>query len=160
LSLGLKPAKYLEMLQEEYAEYKADPASMRKAINCCAHSNALPEIIFAEYGSGAPEVQGATTYEQYRKHLRLRESQAHHTVRDICEFSKHGPGLHRQRPKTTPERKVSVQGAKVESAYQLLLALTNHSLVITHQDGRTEYMDEVLAQVVASWEGLFERDGL
>ena len=48
LSLGLKPTDYLEMLKEEYAEYKADPVSMRKAINCCAHSNALPEIIFAK----------------------------------------------------------------------------------------------------------------
>ena len=159
MSSGLKPTDYLEMLKEEYAEYKADPVSMRKAINCCAHSNALPEIIFAKYRSGA-QVHGATSYERYREHLRLRESQAHHTVRDICEFSKHGPGLHRQRPKTPPERKVSVQGAKVESGYQLLLALTNHRLVITHQDGRREYMDDVLAQVVASWQAIFKRDGL
>ncbi|HEY7297694.1 MAG TPA: hypothetical protein VH684_07135 [Xanthobacteraceae bacterium] len=31
MSLGLKPTDYLEMLKEEYAEYKADPVSMRKA---------------------------------------------------------------------------------------------------------------------------------
>src|ERR1035437_3146722 len=51
MSLGLKAADYLTMLNDEYAEYKAQPLSMRKAINCCALANSLPEIVYAQYGS-------------------------------------------------------------------------------------------------------------
>src|SRR5262249_12950823 len=143
--------------------YKANRTSMRKAINCCAHSNALPEIIIAEYGSGAPEVHGAKEHWDYRDYLRDKECQAHHTVQDICEFSKHGPGVRRLvPPKRFPDREVSVQVVKVRGENPgLLLALTNHRLVITYrQGGRREYMDDVLADVVASWEAIFERDGL
>ena len=33
-------------------------------------------------------------------------------------------------------------------------------LVIGHQDGREEYMDEVLKQVIDSWKAIFDQDKL
>ena len=80
MSLNLKPVDYLWMLKEEYVEFKRDPAFVRKAIICCALSNALPEIIFAKYGSTEPhKVHNATSHDKYRDYLR-EECEAHHTV--------------------------------------------------------------------------------
>jgi hypothetical protein len=160
MALDLKPVEYLVMLKEEYREYRHTPAFVRKAIICCALSNAMPEIIFAEYGSTEPHrVHGAKSHGDYREHLR-GECEAHHAVRDICDFSKHGPSLSRA--------SVSVKGTKLirrmEGIFQGLLALTTHreveKLMITHKDGRTQLMDDVLEQVVASWDVIFPRDGL
>ena len=102
----------------------------------------------------------------YREELRQR-CQAHHTVRDICEFYKHGPTLRRQ---SKPEpRKVSVQIVKriiqLEGFYQGLAALTEtrevERLEIRHErDGRTESIDQVLEQVIASWNTIFDQDKL
>jgi hypothetical protein len=123
-------------------------------------SNAMPEIIFAEYKDTAPQkVHGAKGHEDYRDHLR-RECEAHHTVRDFCDFSKHGPVLRRQT--------VSVRDAKniirQEGVFRGLLATTQikeiERLVVTHLDGREQRMDEVLAQVTNSWEVIFKIDGL
>jgi hypothetical protein len=88
MALDLKPVNYLWMLKEEYREYRHTPAFVRKAITCCALSNAMPEIIFAEYGSKEPHrVHGAKSPEGYRRHLRAK-CEAHHTVRDInCALS-------------------------------------------------------------------------
>jgi hypothetical protein len=33
-------------------------------------------------------------------------------------------------------------------------------LMIEHKDGGTELMDDVLEQVIASWDVIFRRDGL
>jgi hypothetical protein len=160
MSLDLKPVQYLEMLKAEYEEHKKNPLSMRKVITCCALSNAMPEIIFAEYGSTEPQkVHGAKGHADYREHLR-GECEAHHTVRDICDFSKHGPRLNRA--------SVSVQDAKhiirQEGFFRGLLAVTQiqevERLVITYQDGRKQLMDEILAQVINSWEVIFKRDRL
>jgi hypothetical protein len=93
VSLNLKPVECFAMLKEEYAEFRQSPAFVRKAINCCAQSNALPEIIFAEYGLTRPQkIHRAKSALDYREHLR-RDCEAHHTVRDICDFCKHGPRL-------------------------------------------------------------------
>jgi hypothetical protein len=119
----------------------------------------MPEIIFAEYGSTEPQkVHGAKGHRDYREHLR-GECEAHHTVRDICDFSKHGPRLNRE---------TSVQDTKPtirqEGFFKGLLALTQiqeiERLVITYQDGRKQPMDEILAQVINSWEMIFKRDRL
>jgi len=166
VSLNLKPVEYLVMLKEEYAELRRSPLCVRKAINCCALSNALPEIIFAEYGSTEPhKVHGTKCHGDYRKHLR-RECEAHHTVRDICDFSKHGPQLRRETQKGPSA--VSVSSVKpirrMEGIYQGLLALMNHReverLMIEHKNGRRELMDDVLGHVIASWNVIFARDGL
>jgi len=93
MALDLKPREYLEMLKAEYEEYKVSPVStvMRKAINCCSLSNAMPEIIFAEYKDTAPQkVHGAERHEDYRDYLR-RECEAHHTVRDFLRFQQARP---------------------------------------------------------------------
>jgi hypothetical protein len=170
MALDLKPRKCLEMLKAEYEEYKVSPLStvMRKAINCCSLSNAMPEIIFAEYKDTAPQkVNGAKCHEDYRDYLRC-ECEAHHTVRDFCDFSKHGPVLRRQKPKVPAAVRVSVRDAKhiirQEGVFRGLLAITQikeiERLVVTHRDGREQPMDEVLAQVINSWEVIFKRDGL
>ena len=160
MSLNLKPVEYLVMLKDEYAEFRRDPAFVRKAINCCALSNALPEIIFAEYGSTEPHrVHGATSLWHYRDYLK-GQCEAHHTVRDICDFSKHGPRLNR--PCVTVKDANLVK--RVEGFFQGLLALTSHReverLMISHLDGRTQLMDDILRQVIASWDVIFARDGL
>jgi hypothetical protein len=71
MSLDLKPVQYLEMLKAEHEEQKKNPLSMRKVITCCALSNAMPEIIFAEYGSTElQKVHGTKGHADYREHLR------------------------------------------------------------------------------------------
>ena len=47
MGLDLTPRDYLGMLTDEYREYRDNRLSMRKAINCCGLSNALPEVITA-----------------------------------------------------------------------------------------------------------------
>jgi hypothetical protein len=180
MGLDLTPRDYLEMLTDEYREYlKQQPAirvqllngtyepdqwhhdyrSMRKAINCCSLSNALPEIIFAHYGRTEPEkVHRTKSASAYREHLR-KQCEAHHTVRDICDYSKHG---------TLERSSVSVQHAKPllrqEGFFQGLLALTEtrevERLVVRHRDGRTELLDDILEQVTASWKAIFDQDKL
>jgi hypothetical protein len=49
MGLDLTPRNYLEMLTDEYREYRDNRLSMRKAINCCGLSNALPEVITAHH---------------------------------------------------------------------------------------------------------------
>jgi hypothetical protein len=75
--LNLTPREYLEMLTEEYRDYQEEwhanqyKVSMRKAINCCGLSNAMPEIIFVHYGRTDPEkVHRVKNEDAYRKHLR------------------------------------------------------------------------------------------
>jgi hypothetical protein len=160
MGLDLKPVQYLGMLNEEYREYKKNPLSMRKVITCCALSNAMPEIIFAEYGSTEPQkVHGAKDHGGYRERLR-RECEAHHTVRDICDFSKHGPELDRPSVSVQHTRHTILQ----EGVFRALLALTQIQevgrLVVTFQDGRKELMDEILVQVINSWDVIFKRDRL
>ena len=73
MALDLKSTEYFEMLKAEYEEYKVSPLStvIRKAINCCSLSNAMPEIIFAEYKDTASQkVYGAKRHEDYRDYLR------------------------------------------------------------------------------------------
>jgi hypothetical protein len=167
MGLDLTPRDYLEMLTEEYLEYQEHwhahryRVSMRKAINCCGLSNALPEIIIAHLNPTEPEKVLRAKVKAYREHLG-KQCEAHHTVRDICDYSKHGPKL------TRPS--VSVQDAKRikrEEGFPsgLLLALTQphdvERLMVTHQDdGGTQLMDEVLERVIASWNAIFEQDKL
>jgi hypothetical protein len=174
MSLDLTPRDYLEMLMDEHREYQEHwhahhfRVSMRKAINCCALSNALPEIIFAQYGDTEREkVHGTKSSSAYREHLR-KECEVHHTVRDICDFSKHGPNLDRRDNPKHPQR-VSVQNAKlirrIESfASGLLLVIPQHReverLVVLHRDERTELLDDILEQVTTSWRAIFGQDKL
>jgi hypothetical protein len=161
MSFALEPVDYLRMLKEEYGEYRrSSPELIRKAITCCSLSNAMPEIVFAEYGITEPQkVHGARSHGDYRVYLR-GQCEAHHTVRDLCDFSKHGPTLRRAT--------VSVQGVKSMvrqvGIWRGLLAITEireiGRLEVTHQNGRTELMDDILRQVIASWDVIFPRDGL
>jgi hypothetical protein len=88
MGLDLTPRNYLEMLTDEYREYLDNPLSMRKAINCCALSNALPEIITAHKNPADPPDAHKRKAAAYREQLR-RRCEAHHTVRDFCDYGKH-----------------------------------------------------------------------
>src|SRR5262245_65460289 len=95
MSLDLTPRDYLEMLTEEYREYQEHwqavvtvavgsgtktrlearryRVSMRKAINCCALSNALPEIIITQYGDTEPQkVHNAKNRSGYRDYTQTQ----------------------------------------------------------------------------------------
>jgi hypothetical protein len=137
---------------------------MRKATNCCTLSNAIPEIIFAHYGCTEPDkVHRIKSAGAYRAYLR-KQCEAHHTVRDICDFSKHARLTLRQ----SGPSKVTVQDAKhitrQEGFFQGSLLLTEtrevERLVVRHRDGRTELMDEILEQVSTSWKAIFDQDKL
>ena len=88
MGLDLTPRDYLEMLTDEYREYRDNRLSMRKAINCCGLSNALPEVITAHHNPTDSPKDLKDKADTYREQLRQR-CQAHHTVRDFCEYSKH-----------------------------------------------------------------------
>jgi hypothetical protein len=88
MGLDLTPRDYLEMLTDEYREYQDNRLSMRKAINCCGLANALPEIITAyKTPTDGPDAhkRKAVEYRQWRR----ERCEAHHTVRDFCDYSKH-----------------------------------------------------------------------
>jgi hypothetical protein len=171
MGLDLSPRDYLEMLTEEYREYQEQwhanhyRVSMRKAINCCGLSNAMPEIIFAHYSGTDPEkVHRAKSAGAYRKHLR-KQCEAHHIVRDICDYSKHGPNL----DKRSKDQPVSVHDSELivrQEGFSVgaLLVLTQsrevERLEVRHKNGRTELLDEVLKQVIASWNAIFDEDKL
>ena len=159
MGLDLTPRYYLEMLTDEYREYQDNRLSMRKAINCCGLSNALPEVITALRNPTDPPNDLKVKANTYREELR-RRCAAHHTVRDFCEYSKHVK---------LGRKSVSVEEAKrikliKGSPVGLLLALTHahdvELLVLRHQDGREEYMDDVLEQVITSWNAILDEDGL
>src|SRR6266446_1691222 len=87
MGLDLTPRDYLEMLTDEYREYRDNRLSMRKAINCCGLSNALPEVITAHHNPTDSPKDLKDKADTYREQLRQR-CEAHHTVRDFCEYSK------------------------------------------------------------------------
>ena len=84
-ALNLTPRNYLEMLTDEYREYRDNRLSMRKAINCCGLSNALPEVITAHHNPTDSPKDLKDKVGTYRE----QRCEAHHTVRDFCEYSKH-----------------------------------------------------------------------
>ena len=165
MGLDLTPRDYLEMLREEYQEYQDHwhdhdyRVSMRKAINCCALSNALPEIITAHKNPTDPPKVLKNKTTAYRRYLQT-QCKAHHTVRDICDYSKHAKLDRKSVSVEEAERIRHTQGSPVG----LLLTLTHPDdvelLVIRHKGGREEFLDDVLEQVIASWKAIFEQDDL
>jgi hypothetical protein len=171
MCLDLTPRDYLEMLTEEYREYQDHwhahrRVSIRKAINCCALSNALPEIIIAHY-SGTEKVHNKTKTTDYRRYLRT-QCEAHHTVRDICDLSKHAKLTFRYGPDEPTVRNVKPIKQTKGSPVGLLLALTHahdaERRVVRRKEsaGSPQLidMDEVLEQVITSWKAIFEQDKL
>lgn len=161
--LDLTPRDYLEMLideHREYMEHRPSQISMRKAINCCGLSNALPEIITAHRNPTDSASALKRKSRAYRKYLRDR-CKAHGTVQDFCEYSKH---VKLERDTVTMEKAEQVQHTQ-GSSVGLLLALTHPQdlglLVLTHKGGgRKEHMDEVLERAIASWREIFDEGKL
>ena len=157
MSFDLTPTQYLTMLNETYEVYKAEPLSLRKAICCFGFSNALPEIIFARYGTSEPlKVHNKNKPEEYREYLRT-ECEDHHTVRDLCDFSKHAVlGRASVAVKKTEQKK-----REEYTGLTLLIGFCEtERLVVTFQNGNEKIMDEILKNVVESWKNIFERDRL
>ena len=84
MGLDLTPRDYLHMLREEYREYQeywhthGYRVSIRKAINCCGHSNALPEIITAHRNPADPPEALDKKVALYREELRQRQPSIDH----------------------------------------------------------------------------------
>jgi hypothetical protein len=158
MGLDLTPRNYLEMLTDEYREYRDNRLSMRKAINCCGLSNALPEIITAHHNPTDPPRDLKRKAATYREQLRQR-CEAHHTVRDFCEYSKH---VKLGRKTVSVKEAKRIKHTKGSPRGDLTLVFTHSGdvelLVLRHQDGREEYMDVVLEQVIASWSAILEED--
>jgi hypothetical protein len=58
------------------------------------------------------------------------------------------------------ERIQQITGSPVGLTLAFTHAHDVELLVIRHQDGREEYMDEVWAQVIPSWNAIFDQDKL
>ena len=164
----LTPQDYLKMLKQEHQEYqehyaKSYEVSMRKAINCCGLSNALPEVIIAHY-SGMEKVHNHTKTTDYRRYLR-DQCEAHHTVRDICDYSKHGPKLTFRRgiDEPTVQAVEPIKHTK-GSPMGLTLVFTHaHDVeqrVVRRKEHPPQPMGEVLQQVIDSWDAIFAQDKL
>jgi len=58
------------------------------------------------------------------------------------------------------ERIKQTKGSPVGLLLTLMHSQDAELIVLRHQDGREEYMDEVLAQVIASWNAILDEDKL
>jgi hypothetical protein len=167
MGLDLTPRDYLEMLTEEYREYldywhaHGYQVSIRKAINCCGLSNALPEIIIAQYRDTQPQkVHHAKDHVVYRADYLQVKCKAHLTVQDLCEFSKHGPKLWRESVSVRDATNITRQEGVARLPLMFPEPRDVERLWVRHQDGREELMNEVLEQVIASWKTIFDQDKL
>jgi hypothetical protein len=147
------------MLTEEYREYQDDRLSMRKAINCCGLSNALPEVITAHRNPTDPSDVLKKKADAYREQLRGR-CKAHHTVRDFCDYSKHVKLTRKSVSVMEAERIKHTKGSPIG----LTLVFTHPEdvelLVLRHLDNREEYMDEILEEVITDWNAILDEEKL
>lgn len=155
MSFAISPFDYLSFLREELSAYEADPLSLKRAIIISLFANHIGEHVFAAYSTSDPgKVDGFQLEHDYRNHLASSKPELA-IVRDICDYSKHGPTLHR--------KTVQVSGTGIKQAlvpnFQGLLALTNHTkeerIVVTLLNGSELFFDWLIADVVRFWENLF-----
>jgi hypothetical protein len=96
MSFGITPRDYLTMLQEQHREYRADPLSLRKAIAVLMFANHISEHVFAAYARVDPaKVSDQRSEKSYREYM-VGQKPELGVIRDLCDFSKHGPSLHRK----------------------------------------------------------------
>jgi hypothetical protein len=161
MSFGLTPAEYLAVLNEELAAFNANCLSFRHAINCAVLANHLTEIVFHAYSGNVAKLDGCTTLQGYRDHL-VSLCPNLGIVRDLADFAKHGPVLHRG----------SVQVDRTEKKDTMIpqfgalvaLGVWNHvegeKLVVTLKDGSERFADWCVGSVVQFWNELFLAKGL
>jgi hypothetical protein len=159
MGLDLTPRDYLKMLTDEYREYRDDLLSMRKAINCCGLSNALPEVIIVHKNPADPPEALKCKVDAYRERLKKR-CPAHHTVRDFCDYSKHVKLTRKSVSVQEVERIRHEKGSPIGLTLVFTHPQDVELLALTHQGGRVEYMEEVLAQVIASWNEILDENNL
>src|SRR5262249_33810926 len=142
MSFDLEPVDYLRMLKEEHDEYRRSrPESRTRSQRSSSprtgkHSPSRSMCASSTRMRSAPHRSRSLRFQQARASPNAGE----------CECEKRG-GSH-----TTGRR---LRG---------LLAVTRireiERLRVTHQDGRTELMGDVLKQVIDSWDVIFPRDHL
>src|SRR5262245_37221291 len=114
MAFGLSPRDYFQIVTEHHASFKSDPLSVSKAIVVSILANHICEHVFAANKG----IEGCKDADHYREHLQKKKPELV-LIRDLCDFAKHGPRLHR----TT----VRVEKAEAKHAwiprFQGLLAL-------------------------------------
>lgn len=156
MSFDVSPRDYLTMLHEQHAEYRAQPLSLRKAIAVLLFANHIGEHVFASYSSGDPaKVGGRRSLQDYRSYL-LGLKPELELIRDLCDFSKHGPSLNR---KSVAVAKTELKETMVADYSGLLLGLMNHhpedKIVVTLSDGSERFFDYLIDEAVQFWTGHF-----
>jgi hypothetical protein len=92
MAFQISPVDYLQMLREQYAEHRADPLSLRKAILVSMLANHICEPVFAAYADSAPQkLDGRKTETDYRSYLEGAKPELR-LIRDLWE----GMGLFSQ----------------------------------------------------------------
>jgi len=161
MSFDLSPKEYLTMVEEAYGEFQANELSLRHLIACCTFANHLPEIIFATYATNdVIKLHGNTSKDTYRAYA-IGLCPEIGSVRDLCDFGKHGPTLHRRNVQVATTGK---QNTPVLDTMSLIAGVPNHimtdKLVITLIDGKEKFADYVVGEVVEFWRRTFTADNL
>jgi hypothetical protein len=161
MTYAISPHDYLIMLQEQHAEYSADPLSLRKAIAVSMFGNHISEHVFAAYTiHDTSKLDACPTAAAYRSHLEDGKPELR-LVRDLCDFGKHGPILERKSVKVSA---TTVKEAWVLDTTSFLLGIPNHvaedKIVVTLQDGSERFFDHLIGEVVRFWSELFASKNL
>jgi hypothetical protein len=161
MTFAILPRDYLHMLQEQHAEYSADPLSLRKAIAVSMFANHICEHVFAAYAQNdVQKVDGLTTASAYRLHLENMKPELK-LIRDLCDFGKHGPTLSRR---TVQVAKTELKETMVPDAMWFALGGFNHraedKIVVTLIDGKERFFDYLIDDVVKFWSDHFSARGL
>jgi hypothetical protein len=161
VSFAISPSDYLTLLKEELADFQREPLSIKRAITVSLFANHIIEHIFAAYWPSDPaKLDGCQSVDLYRAQL----TKAHPSlglIRDLCDYSKHGPRLHRA---TVQVKKTQVKETMVPDFMWLAMGAINHhaedKIVISLVDGREIFFDGLIDDVVQFWSALFSSKGL
>jgi len=161
MSFNISPRDYLVMVVEAHAEFKSDELSLRRLITCCTFANHLPEIIFATYGTNdIAKLHSNSSMDSYRAYA-INLCPEIGIVRDLCDFGKHGPTLHRRNVQVATTGK---QSTPTLDTLSFIMGSPNHimtdKLVITLIDGNERLADYVIGEAVEFWQRTFAADNL
>ncbi len=156
MSFAISPSEYLTQLQESFAEFKAQPLSIGKAMSVVFFANHLSEHVFAAYSStDLAKLDGCNTLDKYRSHLTSKNANLG-IVRDLCDYSKHGPKLDR---KSVQVSKTTVKETMVLDSWAFAAGIVSHyaenKIVVSLANGRQYFFDGLIADVVQFWTSLF-----
>jgi len=161
MAFALSPRDYLNLVQDQHVDFKADATSLRKAIALSMLANHICEHVFAAcITTTASKLDGCKDVASYRQHLQRLEPELL-LIRDLCDFAKHGPRLDR---KSVQVSKAETKGTMVADFSGLLLGLMNHheevKIVVTLDNGGERHFDYLINEVMLFWASLFTTKGL